>query len=65
MPRANTPWDRVYSAVLRGPVIERYEEVPTDKVCAGCSKPIQPGQLYVVGPEVLHIGCRITPKGRR
>jgi len=47
---------------LQPPVVEprthpwaTHKPVATDKPCVVCTKPIQPGQLYVKGPR--HIGC--------
>ena len=34
------------------------EAVQTDEPCVRCGKPVAPGQLYVAGPPVRHIGCR-------
>jgi hypothetical protein len=35
-----------------------YPVVPTSATCPGCLGPIRPGQLYVPGPPVRHLGCR-------
>jgi hypothetical protein len=34
-----------------------YPVVPAKGRCVPCGKPIRPGQLYVPGPPVRHLGC--------
>ena len=57
--------DGRYDLVRQVPAAERAASArgvphavqPTDLLCATCGKPVAPGQLYSVGPPVVHAGC--------